>query len=388
MNKELITACMPVQDLPARMTVLYEEEKPVEVYIEPEESVSALGRIILGKVESVEHGLSAAFIRIGTEQRVYLPLSRHTENIRPGDEIPVQIIQEAQKSKLPKVTVEWEIAGNYMVLSGSSKKLTYSRKLTSEQKEELHRIAGGLNQEECGILFRTRAAAASREEIQAEFACLYKNVQDIRLKASSRPCYSILYDPPGLQQRIISRCLPGELRRFLTDDQGLAASLKDICKRAGCGSEWYHDPQIALFRLRNLSGLLDRLTSSTVYLRSGGSLVIEQTEAFAVIDVNTARFTGKKDPEETVRKINLEAAAEAARQIRLRQLSGTILIDFINSRDPKEEQEIGHVLDSYFFRDPVSTKWIDFTKLHICEITRRKTQRTLREQISHLKEHV
>ena len=162
--------------------------------------------------------------------------------------------------------------------------------------------------------------------------------------------------------------------------------MRDVCEKAGCPAQLYEDPQLSLYRLKSLTTLLDRLTGTTVPLRSGGSLVIEQTEAFAVIDVNTGRYTGKHDITETVHKINLEAAAEAARQIRLRQLSGTILIDFINSRDPGEEEEIGHILSEAFLRDSVSTKLIDFTKLHICEITRRKIQRPLREQIRALKE--
>ena len=378
---------MPVCGHPAHITVLYEDEHPAEVYIEPEQAGSAVGRIVIGKVESVEAGLSAAFVRTGPESRVYMPLPGKGNTIRPGDELPVQIIQEAQKTKLPKVSPQWEITGSFMVVTPGVRKTTYSRKLSAEQKMQLSRIAAPWEKSGLGILFRTRAASAGPDELKDEFDRLCGTIQDIRRKASSRPCYTVLYEAPSLRDGIIQRCSPGELKRFITDDAGIAALSETACSRAGCRVEYYQDPQLALYRLRSLSGLLDRLTSVTVPLRSGGSLIIEQTEAFAVIDVNTARYTGKKEYTETIRRINSEAAFEAARQIRLRQLSGTILIDFINSSDPKEEAELARIMESVFYKDPVYTKVVDFTKLHICEITRRKIHRSLKEQILTLKEH-
>ena len=379
---------MPVFGHPARTTVLYEEEHPAEVYIEPEQEKSSVGRIIIGKVESVEAGLSAAFIRIAPDQRVYMPLAVNGDTVRPGDEFPVQIRQEAQKTKLPKVSPQWEITGIYMVVTPGVRKTTYSRKLAAEQKKELSHISAAWEKDDCGILFRTRAAGADPDELKNEFLQIQKTINEIQQKAVSRPCYAVLYEAPGIQHEIIQRCSPGELKRFLTDDEGLAASVRNACDGAGCDAELYQDPQLALYRLRSLSGLLDHLTSSIVPLRSGGSLIIEQTEAFAVIDVNTARYTGRKDHAETVRRINSEAAYEAARQIRLRQLSGTILIDFINSTDPKEEAGLAQIMESVFYKDPVYTKVVDFTKLHICEITRKKIHRSLKEQIFALKEKV
>ena len=380
MNKELITACMPVRDIPAHVTVLYEEGHPAEVYIEPEQAETLIGRIVIGKVESVSAGLSAAFIRTGTDQRAYMPLPSAEKTLRPGDELAVQFVQEAQKTKLAKVSPDWELAGNYLVLSSQAGKPVCSKKLTAEQKHRLLRMAADWNAGDCGILFRTRAASADPVAVRNEFLCLYDTVQRIRQKAASRSCFTVLYEAPGIQHSLITRCQQGELNRFVTDDPNLAESVRDACVQAGCVPEVYRDPQLALYRLRSLTGLLDRLSSATVPLRSGGSLIIEQTEAFVVIDVNTARYTGKKDHLETVRRINQEAALEAAKQIRLRQLSGTILIDFINC-DIRQEEELGRILNTQFFRDPVSTKLIDFTKLHICEITRRKVHRSLREQM-------
>ena len=386
MNKELITACMPVGDIPAHITVLYEEERPAEVYVEPVHKESRIGQILLGKVESVSDGLSAAFVRTGADQRAFMSLSDISEKIRPGDELAVQYVQEAQKTKLPKVSPVWEIAGNYLVLSSRAGKPVCSRKLTTVQKQTLIHLAEEWKTDDCTILFRTRAASADPDDIRNEFNELYNTMQDVKKKERSRSCFSVLYKAPGLQCSLINRCQPGELRRFLTDDAEVAGSVREACIKAGCLPEVYRDPELALYRLRSLSGLLDHLKSVIVPLRSGGSLIIEQTEAFVVIDVNTARYSGKKDRLETIDKINREAAVEAARQIRLRQLSGTILIDFINC-DLKQEEELGKILNTQFYRDPVSTKLVDFTKLHICEITRRKVHRSLKEQLLAIKEN-
>lgn len=381
MHKEIITACMPIDGIPSRITVLYEQGQPVECYAEQKEAVSDLGWIYQGKIESIQPGISAAFVRISADRQVYLPLTGRWQDLKAGDELPVQIIQEAQKTKLPKATPEWDIAGNYLVLSSVDGGVSFSRRLSGEQKASLQTLAGNWKKDPYHILFRTRAADASEEELKQEYAQLCQTADSIRQKAATRTCYTVLYHSPVLQERLIRRCRAGDLSRFMTDDPELAAVLVDTCRETGTVCIKYEDTQLPLYRLRNLSALLDRLTQKTVPLSSGGSLVIEQTEAFAVIDVNTGRYTGKRDAAETRMKLNREAAEEAARQIRLRQLSGTILIDFINPENTQEETELMNLLQERFCFDPVYTKTVDFTRLHICEITRKKTRRSLAEQI-------
>ncbi|MBO5521963.1 MAG: ribonuclease E/G, partial [Eubacterium sp.] len=194
MNKELITACMPVREIPAHVTVLYEEGNPAEVYVEPEQAETLIGRIVIGKVESVSAGLSAAFVRTGADQRAYIPLPSDERKIRTGDEIAVQFVQEAQKTKLAKVSPDWELAGNYLVLSSQAGKPVCSKKLTAEQKHTLVRMVSEWNAGDCGILFRTRAATADPVAVRNEFLCLYDTVQRIRQKAASRSCFTVLYE--------------------------------------------------------------------------------------------------------------------------------------------------------------------------------------------------
>ena len=148
----------------------------------------------------------------------------------------------------------------------------------------------------------------------------------------------------------------------------------------------YQDKLLPLYKLYNLEGAFDEICHEKVWLKSGGFLVIQQTEAFVSIDVNSGKYTGKKKAEETYRKINLEAAEEIARQIRLRNLSGIILVDFINMKNPDHQEELFHVLQKYLRRDPVKTRAVDITPLHILEMTRQKVNRPVIEDMRMLRD--
>ena len=149
---------------------------------------------------------------------------------------------------------------------------------------------------------------------------------------------------------------------------------------------FYEDSLLPLYKLYRLETALEEIASEKVWLKSGGYLVIQQTEAFVSIDVNSGKFAGKKKAEETYRKINLEAAAQIARQLRLRNLSGIILIDFINMDNSDHKEELLHVLQKYLRKDPVKGVVVDMTKLNIVEVTRKKVRRPLFEDLSELRE--
>ena len=147
---------------------------------------------------------------------------------------------------------------------------------------------------------------------------------------------------------------------------------------------FYEDKLLPLYKLHRLETVLEEIQHEKVWLNSGGFLVIQQTEAFVSIDVNSGKFTGKKKMQETYRKINLEAAKEIARQLRLRNLSGIILIDFINMENPDHQDELFHVLQKYLRKDPVKSKAVDITPLHILELTRKKVRKPVIEDIREL----
>lgn len=179
-----------------------------------------------------------------------------------------------------------------------------------------------------------------------------------------------------------------ELQEIITDDpeiyERLSTFLPVFSKEGSEQLRLYQDKLLPLYKLYRLEHALEEAVRERVWLGSGGFLVIQQTEAFVSIDVNTGKYTGKKKAEETFRKINREAAAEIARQLRLRNLSGIILIDFINMENPDHQDELLHVLDKQLRRDPVKAQVIDMTALHIVEVTRKKVRRSLAEDLARI----
>lgn len=179
-----------------------------------------------------------------------------------------------------------------------------------------------------------------------------------------------------------------DLTSIITDDPQIYNSLEHYLKENDLQNlsklRLYQDDLFPLYKLCRLEREIDLATSRQVWLKSGGYLVIDPTEALTVIDVNTGKYSGKKLRRETLKTINLEAAKEAARQIRLRNLSGIILIDFINMENKEDQKELLAFLESQLFADPVKTRLIDMTKLELVEITRKKVYKTLKEQIAAL----
>ena len=179
-----------------------------------------------------------------------------------------------------------------------------------------------------------------------------------------------------------------DLTSIITDDPQIYNSLEHYLKENDLQTlsklRLYQDDLLPLYKLCRLEREIDLATSRQVWLKSGGYLVIDPTEALTVIDVNTGKYSGKKLRRETLKTINLEAAKEAARQIRLRNLSGIILIDFINMENKEDQKELLAFLESRLFADPVKTRLIDMTKLELVEITRKKVHKTLKEQIAAL----
>ena len=382
--QELIVAHMPVRERPCLATVLFQDRTPVELYIEPESSVYRVGDVYLGKIEKIDPDIPAAFVLFQPGVRGYLPLKSPSAH-KGGEEIAVQIITDRQKTKLPRLSETLSLTGQYVVVSEESPGFSYSKKLDASRRLELDKAMQDLSASGLRFLFRTCAGNAI-EACYAEAHSLAKTLLDIREHSLNRTCYSPLYTAPSMQEKILRNYAAAGWERLQTDDAVIAASLEEVCRSVQCPVQIYADDMLPLYHLHDLSALVDHSLHKTVPLRSGGSLVIEETEAFVCIDVNTGRATGKKASSSLKARINREAAIEAARQIRLRQLSGTILIDFINPSSEHEEKELGDLLEASFRLDPVTTRLVDFTRLHICEITRRKTYRSLRETVVRLNE--
>ena len=388
--------------MPCTVAALSEEERIVEIRLESDQEKSILGNIYTGQIENIASNIQAAFVQIEPGKRCYYPLAEAQRAVfsagrkgngplRPGDELLVQVSRDAMKGKLPALTSNLNFTGRYLVLTTGDKKFGLSSKLSQEDR---HRLSGWLKEEaerpdkEFGIIVRTNAADASKEEILKELEWLKGRYHKAVVQGRNRTCFSLVLETEPFYVAAVRDAYGRDLDEIITDvpeiREMILGYLEEISPELKEKLRFYQDKLLPLYKLYRVETALDAIQKEKVWLNSGGFLVIQQTEAFVSIDVNSGKYTGKKKMEETFRKINLEAAAEISRQLRLRNLSGIILIDFINMENPDHRDELFHVLQKLLRKDPIKSRVIDITPLHILEMTRKKVRRPVIEDIREL----
>lgn len=393
---------MEIHGVPCTVAALSEEERIVEIRLESDQEKSILGNIYTGQVENIASNIQAAFVQIEPGKRCYYSLAEAQRAVfsagrkgngplRPGDELLVQVSRDAMKGKLPALTSNLNFTGRYLVLTTGDKKFGLSSKLALEDR---HRLSGWLKEEaersdkEFGIIVRTNAADASKEEILKELEWLKSRYHKAVVQGRNRTCFSLVLETEPFYVAAVRDAYGRDLDEIITDvpeiGEMIRGYLEEISPELKEKLRFYQDKLLPLYKLYRVETALDAIQKEKVWLNSGGFLVIQQTEAFVSIDVNSGKYTGKKKMEETFRKINLEAAAEIGRQLRLRNLSGIILIDFINMENPDHRDELFHVLQKLLRKDPVKSRAIDITPLHILEMTRKKVRRPVIEDIREL----
>lgn len=418
---------------------LLHDQKAVEIHCDEECIGSGLGNIYIGKIKNIAKNIDAAFVETAPNTICYLSLSDMKDPIytkkgkssgpQAGDELLVQISREAQKSKAPAVTTNLTLHGKYILLTTGKKQIGVSSKLPRDERERLltltapyfseedrlkdttsvstlpiHDEGKNFQDRDCvpkaetlkagtlepasrpyGWLLRTNAGGVEEDVLLQDIRRLQSRFWLLMDHAKYRTCFSCLYAmPPSYLSRLLN-LYKSEAEQIITDDKVLYDDIRayllenqpeDIEKLI-----FYKDHLLAMSKLYSLEYQLAQALSEKVWLNSGGYLVIQVTEALTVIDVNTGKYEGGKKREATFLKINTEAALEAARQIRLRNLSGIILIDFINMEEKKSTDELLSILDAELRRDPIRTVLVDMTKLSLVEITRQKKERTLAEAV-------
>lgn len=393
---------MEIHGVSCTVAALSEEERIVEIRLESDQEKSILGNIYTGQVENIASNIQAAFVQIEPGKRCYYPLAEAQRAVfsagrkgngplRPGDEFLVQVSRDAMKGKLPALTSNLNFTGRYLVLTTGDKKFGLSSKLAQEDR---HRLSGWLKEEaerpdkEFGIIVRTNAADASKEEILKELEWLKGRYHKAVVQGRNRTCFSLVLETEPFYVAAVRDAYGRDLDEIITDvpeiREMILGYLEEISPELKEKLRFYQDKLLPLYKLYRVETALDAIQKEKVWLNSGGFLVIQQTEAFVSIDVNSGKYTGKKKMEETFRKINLEAAAEIGRQLRLRNLSGIILIDFINMENPDHRDELFHVLQKLLRKDPIKSRAIDITPLHILEMTRKKVRRPVIEDIREL----
>lgn len=352
-----------------------------------------LGNIYIGKVQNIVKNIHAAFIEIADGIMCYYSLDDKAEPVftnpkkdsvmKIGDEVIVQVSKEGMKTKLPSVTSNLNFTGRYLVLTSQRKELGFSGKLNKEEKKRIREFLEGSMPENAGIIVRTNARNAKKEEILEELKNLQSRYEALLKKGRSRVCFSLLEEHMPEYLQTLQNVYTQTLDEIVTDDAEVFQAVQNYLNCYGeyeIPLRFYEDKLLPLSKLYSLESVLERSLQERVWLKSGGFLVIQPTEAFVCIDVNTGKFSGKKEIQETFRKINLEAAKEIAWQLRLRNLSGIILVDFINMEDQEDKRELLHTLQAYLNQDPIKSTVIDITPLNIVEVTRKKVRKPLLEE--------
>ncbi len=361
-----------------------EGEKLYDVLVGPPEGDSPVevGDIYLGKVQNIVENINAAFVELRRGDPAFLPLSEGVGTEPPlkcQDEIVVQVRKAAVKSKHPVATRYPEIAGRFCVVTTKNREKSISRKITDEQaRSRLIEILQDYEAEEYGIILRTGAEAASGEEIRTECGNILRELHDLMEKSRYKTCFSLLRKEIPFYLKYIQGMPPGE-GRIVTDEREVYELL--VQENIPC-VEYYRDDSCSLDHLLGLSSKLKKAMEKRVWLKSGGNLVIEPTEALTVIDVNTGKaIQGKRKQETTFFRINCEAAVEAARQIRIRNISGIILIDFIDMKQKENTQKLLKLLQTELNREKTCATVVDVTRLGLVELTRMKKSRPLWESL-------
>ena len=369
------------------LSALWDGQRVLEFRAEPaaQEVLLQVGDIYIGRVSSVSKNIQAAFFEVSPGLNCFYQMS-DGEKLRIGDERPVQITREAVKTKLAVCSTKISLAGRYMVLTDDRIQLSVSAKLARCERERLRTELAALPEEYgLGFIVRTNAGDCALDILRTEAADLAAQYLELKEIASHRPIYTRLRSGMPAYLSLLQSIAPEAVEEIVTDLPEIYAEI-EAYQQAQLPSDrmplrLYRDEQLSMTKLYRIEHLLEQALSRHVWLPSGGYLVIDVTEALTVIDVNTGKTDGHKKPQETFLRTNREAAAEIARQLRLRNLSGIILVDFIDLASKEKQQELYDYLQACLREDPVKCVLVDITALNLAEITRKKVRGTLWEQI-------
>ncbi|WP_271629397.1 Rne/Rng family ribonuclease [Caldicellulosiruptor sp. DIB 104C] len=379
-----------------RVAVL-EDKELVEIYIERNDQQSIVGNIYKGVVENILPGMDAAFVNIGQDKNAFLYLGdinrlefgdtdeyyeikTNPLALRCGQEIVVQVIKEAYDQKGPRVTTNITLPGRYLVLLPNTEYIGISKRIEfEEERTRLKEIACKIKPDGMGLIVRTAAEGKSEEVLRNELEFLKNLWQKIRQK-SKESAPVLLYKDYDLVFKAVRDMFTNQVDRFVINDRKkynkiieflstYAPSLKSKVE--------YFNLATNIFEYFQIEQKLSKALSKRVWLKSGGYIVIDETEALTVIDVNTGKFVGKNDVSETILKTNLEAAVEIARQIRLRDIGGIIIIDFIDMKNPEHQKLVLDALKEALKRDKTKTVVVGITPLGLVEMTRKKVRQRL-----------
>lgn len=408
MKREILISAAPLE---TRVAIL-EDDELVEFMVDRPEAERHVGDIYLGQVEAVLPGIQAAFVDIGTEKAAFLHVSdvaREGEDdddeedgdasgksrryppiqdlVKKGERLLVQVSKEPIGTKGPRVTTQISLPGRFLVFMPYSRHIGVSRKIDDrEERARLRELAKEIVPEDAGgVIIRTVGEELTREVFEREFKTLLNTWKKIQRRARGTKPPALIHREAKLTRGIIrdvftekvdalvidSKEVYNEVRQYL---QGIDPELMDRV-------HLYTDP-LPLFDKYGVEEAIQEAFQRRVDLPSGGYIIIEPTEALVSIDVNTGRYTGKKDPEQTILKTNLDAARQIARQLRLRDIGGIIVCDFIDMESKANQDRVLQELRTYLNRDRARTRAFQVSELGLVEMTRQRVRPSLFQSLT------
>jgi len=395
-----------------RIAIL-EEDRLVEVYVEKKGQQRMVGNIYKGKVENVIPGMQAAFVDIGYGVNAFLPFSEihngdflmadvEKEDTKPnnrnhdngniavdlhtGQEIFVQIIKEPFASKGPRVTTEIAIPGRLLVLVPNVNYIGISKKLWDKyERRRLKKVANKLRNKEFGLIIRTVAEGKTEEQITNDYNMLVKHWTKLEKKSKNTDAPSLIYEDLETASSVIRDLLTTDVSKITIDTKRLYKKINSYLDDVSPNLTerlQYYKLRSPLFESMGIEAEIAKLMSPQVKLKSGAYLVIEKTEAMVVVDVNSGRFIGKQLHEQNSLKINLEAAREVARQLRLRDLSGLIVIDFIDMREHDNQKKVYNELRNELKKDRAKVAVAPISEFGLLEMTRQRIRLSLLDSMT------
>ena len=389
-----------------------------EFFIERADHRHMLGNIYKGAVRTIVPGIEAAFINIGHEKDGFLyvtdavrnPLDAEEEPVLGGDEeeddpprghrrdprnrakinellktaqeVIVQVVKEPIRTKGPRLTTFFSFPARYLVMMPGERRLGLSRRIDNpKERDRIREIFAKLDiPDDVGFIARTAAEGKSEKEITRDVRYLVGLWEQIKKDITTKPAPSLIHEDLDLVERIIRDSFTEETSSIIVDDRILHKRILDFLK-VYMPEEHVnlklHDEEIPLFEKFNIEREIEKTVQKNVYLKSGGHIVIEQTESLVAIDVNTGKFMGKHNLEETVYRTNCEAAREIARQLRLRDIGGIIIADFIDMEEEEHRRSVLRIFKDAVRRDRAKTNILKISELGLVEMTRQRVRPSL-----------
>jgi ribonuclease E len=370
----------------------------VEHYVTRSRDRSLVGNIYLGRVQNVLPGMEASFVDVGEPRNGVLyagevgvagdegaEVPRIETVLRSGQPILVQVTKDPMRSKGARLTALVSMAGRHLVLVPKARSLGVSRRLPDDERARLRSIAQEMRPDGHGLIVRTAAQGAQRGDLERDLERLVAAWEDIEQKARRAKAPALIYEEPEFETRVVRDLFNRDITRCVVDDPLLDDKLRSYIRATTPDLDHrleLYEGELPIFEEYRVLEQIRKSLDRKVWLPSGGHIVIDRTEAMTAIDVNTGRFVGRSSLEETVFRTNREAAVEIGRQLRLRDIGGIVVIDFIDMEEQRNRDELIRVFRRVLDGDRSRTQVFDISPLGIVQMTRKNASTGIVEAFS------